>query len=158
MNLWKKIVDIAGGSLVDTLVGAAKEYFPPSMTDQEKSKLELAMQKVAHKQELAMIQATNHMEAEFNQRIKDMEGTAKDLLALPYVGRFIIFMRGTLRPVWCACTMVLMFMIYSGQWQIIEGSQVATVFLINNIIVVVFLFGERAFKNVSPLIERLLKK
>ncbi len=158
MSLWTKIIDVAGGSIVDSLVGTVKDYFPPSMTDAEKSAMELAIRKTAHKQELSMMEVTNDAEAEFNSRIKDMEGTAHDLMKIPYVGALIIFMRGSLRPVWCGATMVLMFMVYSGKWTVEDGSQVATVFLVNTIIVMVFLFGERAFRNVAPLIERLLKK
>ncbi len=158
MSLWNKIVDFAGGSIVESIVDTAKAYFPPSMTEQEKGKMEMAIRKTAHKQELAMLHATNHMEAEFNQRIKDMEGTAKDLKAIPFIGPVVIFLRGLQRPLWGFGTMVMDYFVFSGLWKVEDGTQASAAFLLINFLVLGFLFGERAIKNVAPLIERLLKK
>lgn len=155
-NLWAKILDSVGGSLVGSTVNTIKEYFPPSMTEKEKVELELKLSNALHSRELDMLKATTDMEVEYNQRIKDMEGTASDLLALPFIGRVIIFLRGMQRPLWGVGTMVLDYQVFSGAWKIQEGSQYGTVFWIINLLVLGFLFGERAIKNVSPLIERLL--
>ncbi len=158
MGLFDKIVDMAGGSLVGTIVDTAKAYFPPSMTEQEKSILELQMNKAAHAQELSLLKATNHMEAEFNDRIKSMEGTAADLKSIPFIGPVIIFGRGMQRPVWGFSTLYLDYKTFAGDWVIADGSKQDIAFLVINLLVLGFLFGERAVKNLAPLIEKLLKK
>ena len=158
MSLFKKIVDMAGGDVFGKIVDTAKAYFPPSMSDQEQGAFELQLRKVAHKQELSLLKATNHMEAEFNSRIKDMEGTAADLKTIPYIGPFIIFLRGLQRPLWGFATLILDWKIFAGEWTIVDGSKQDIAFLVINLLVLGFLFGERAVKNLAPLIEKLLKK
>ena len=158
MSLFNKILDMAGGSLVGTIVDTAKAYFPPSMTDQEKTTLELKMKEVVHTQELALLQATNHMEAEFNGRIKGMEGTASDLRTIPFIGPIIIFGRGMQRPVWGFATLYLDYKTFAGDWIIAEGTKQDMAFFVINLLVLGFLFGERAVKNLGPLIERMIKK
>lgn len=158
MSLWNKIVDMAGGSIVDTIVNTAKDYFPPSMSDQEKSELQLKLSEVAHKQELSLLQATNHMEAEFNGRIKSMEGTANELKSIKIIGPLIILLRGLQRPVWGFATLYMDFKVFSGEWILIEGSKQDLAFFAINLLVLGFLFGERALKNVGPIIERMIKK
>lgn len=158
MSLFKKIVDMAGGDIFGKIVDTAKAYFPPSMSEQEQSALELNLSKLAHSQELALLQATNHMEAEFNTRIKDMEGTAKDLLGVPIIGPFIVFLRGLQRPLWGFATLYMDFKVFSDDWVLIEGSKQDLAFFTINLLVLGFLFGERAIKNVGPIIERMIKK
>jgi hypothetical protein len=158
MSLFKKIVDIAGGDIFGKIVDTAKDYFPPSMSPQEKSDLQLKMSEVAHAQELSLLNATNHMEAEFNQRIKDMEGTASDLKTIPFIGPIIIFLRGLQRPVWGFATLYMDFKVFAGEWTLIDGSKQDLAFFAINLLVLGFLFGERAIKNVGPIIERMIKK
>lgn len=158
MSLFDKIIDMAGGSLVGTIVDTAKAYFPPSMTEHEKTALELKLKEVAHSQELSLLKATNHMEAEFNNRLKDMEGTASDLKTIPVIGPIIIFGRGMQRPVWGFATLFMDYKVFAGDWVLEEGSKADMSFLVINLLVLGFLFGERAVKNIGPLIERMIKK
>jgi hypothetical protein len=158
MSLWNKIVDMAGGSIVDTIVNTAKDYFPPSMSDQEKSELQLKLSQTAHAQELSLLQATNHMEAEFNTRIKDMEGTASDLKQFGWIGKIIVFLRGLQRPVWGFATLYMDFKVFAGEWTLVDGSKQDLAFFAINLLVLGFLFGERAIKNVGPIIERMINK
>lgn len=158
MNLFKKIVDMAGGDIFGKIVDTAKDYFPPSMSGQEKSELQLKLSQVAHTQELSLLQATNHMEAEFNDRIKAMEGTASDLKSIKFIGPIIIFLRGLQRPLWGFATLYMNYKVFAGDWAIEEGSKQDLSFLMINMLVLGFLFGERAIKNVGPIIERMIKK
>lgn len=158
MNLWNKLIDSVGGSLVGNIVDTVKAYFPPSMSDQEKAALEFKVREVAHKQELSLLQATNHMEAEFNQRIKDMEGTASDLKAIKVIGPLVIFLRGLQRPVWGFATLYIDYQVFAGEWKLLADSKQDAAFLVINLLVLGFLFGERALKNVGPVIERMIKK
>jgi len=158
MGLWEKIIDVAGGSLVGSVVDTIKDYFPPSMSEQEKAQMELGITKAMQKNELAMLKATTHMEAEFNQRIKDMEGTASDLQSLPVIGRAVIFLRGLQRPTWGFGVLYIDFCVFSGQWVLAADSKLESAFWVINLLVLGFLFGERSIKNLSPLIERMLKR
>lgn len=158
MNLFKKIVDMAGGDIFSKIVDTATSYFPPSMSEQEKGALTMRMKEVAHTQELALLKATNHMEVEFNDRIKDMEGTASDLKTIPFIGPVIIFARGMQRPVWGFATLYLDYKTFAGDWIIVEGTKQDMAFFVINLLVLGFLFGERAVKNLGPLIERMIKK
>ncbi len=158
MNIFKQLLDSVGGSLVDSVVGVVKDYFPPSMSDQEKAKMEAGISKMMHKHELQMLKATTDMEKTFNDRIKTMEGTAADLRTIPIIGPVIIFLRGMQRPTWGFGTLYVDIQVFSGNWALVDGSQVESCFWIVNLLVLGFLFGERAVKNLSPLIERMLKK
>lgn len=158
MNLFKKIVDMAGGDIFSTIVDTAKDYFPPSMTEGEKSELQLKLSQAAHTQELSLLEATNHMEAEFNDRIKSMEGTASDLKTIPIIGPIIIFLRGLQRPFYGFATLYLNYKVFSGDWTMVTDSKQELAFFAINLLVLGFLFGERALKNVGPIIERMIKK
>ncbi len=158
MNIFKTLLDSVGGSLVDSVVGVVKDYFPPSMSDAEKAKMEQGISKMMHKHELQMLKATTDMEKTFNDRIKAMEGTASDLKDMPYIGSAIIFLRGLQRPTWGFGTLYVDLNVFSGTWKLEAGSQTESCFWIVNLLVLGFLFGERAVKNLSPLIERMLKK
>lgn len=158
MSLFKKIVDMAGGDIFSTIVDTAKDYFPPSMSDQEKSELQLKLSKAAHAQELSLLNATNHMEAEFNDRIKAMEGTAQDLKQFGLIGKVIVFLRGLQRPVYGFATLYLNYKVFAGDWTMVTDSKQELAFFAINLLVLGFLFGERALKNVGPIIERMIKK
>lgn len=149
-----KVVDKFGGGMLDAVIGGIKSYFPPSMTEQERATAELGLTKVLHEQRVELLGAMNEADAEFNGRIKAMEGTASDLKTIPYVGGFIIFLRGTQRPLWGFATMY-----FDYCWFAIDssfGDKQELALIIVNILVLSFLFGERAFKNVAPLLERML--
>ena len=89
-------------------------------------------------------------EAAFNERTIAMEGTAKDLQAVPYVGAVIIFMRGAFRPLFAYMTGYLDFVYLTQGMSWTERQE--TLLLAINLLVLVFFFGERAMKNIMPLI------
>jgi hypothetical protein len=149
------IVGIATG-LGGKLIDAAKEYFPPAMSDAEKKAAELEMLKVAHEVEVELLQETTKAQAEFNQRIKDLEGTAKDLKVIPIIGPLVIFLRGLQRPVWGFAVMWIDFNVFSGIWKL-ETEMLQNAFWLVNFLVLGFLFGERALQNVLPFLERFKK-
>lgn len=94
----------------------------------------------------------------FTERTTALEGTAADLKSLAYFGPLVIFARGCQRPIWGFGTLYMDFMVFGGDWVIEEGTRQDSAFLVINLLVLGFLFGERAVKNLAPLIERLLKK
>jgi len=156
MSFAAKIADVLGGSIVGTVVDTVKAYFPPSMTEQEKGELALRISEAENKKDLAVMTAANQAAAEFNSRIKDMEGTAADLKTIPIVGHIVIFMRGIQRPVWGFFTLWADYKVFSNAWDLSETQD--QMLMAINILVLGFLFGERAVKNVLPLIAAYFGK
>ena len=158
MNVLSMVTSAFGGDIFGSIIDAAKKYFPPSMSDAEKSQAELAMVTVKSQCDLKMAEISHTMQAGFEQRMRDMEGTASDLKAIPFIGPLLILFRGMQRPVWGFAVLFMDYMVFAGEWQIIEDSRQDTAFLVINLLVLAFLFGERAIQNVAPLIERLLAR
>ena len=155
-NLLTKAVDFFSGGLGNAIVDGVKSYFPPSMSEQEKAELSMRINESANKQANEASKIANEAQAEFNQRIKDMEGTASDLKSIPFIGPLVIFLRGCQRPVWGYSTLYMDFMVFSDKWATLTETQESALWIIN-LLVLGFLFGERAIKNLMPLIERLVK-
>ncbi len=152
MDLFGKITDLLAGGTVKTIVDTVKDYFPPSMSDKEKSELSLAISNAEHQREKEILQIANETDREFNDRIKAMEGTAADLKSVPIFGTLIIFLRGTQRPIWGFFTLYADFMALSKTWDITGDPQLKAMLIVVNVLVLTFLFGERAVKNVMPFI------
>ena len=152
MNIFTTITDFLAGGTVKTIVDTVKDYFPPSMTDKEKAELTMAISNAEHIKEKELLTLANEADKEFNTRVKEMEGTANDLKAIPIFGSIIIFLRGTQRPIWGFFTLYADYMTFAKQWNISDDPQMQTMLTIVNVLVLGFLFGERAVKNVMPLI------
>jgi hypothetical protein len=152
MSLVQKVTDFLAGGTVKTIVDTVKDYFPPSMSEKEKADLSLVINNAAHQREKEILQLANEADREFNQRIKEMEGTAADLKSVPFFGTLIIFLRGTQRPIWGFFTLYADFMVLSKTWDITQDPQLKAMLIVVNVLVLTFLFGERAVKNVMPFI------
>lgn len=152
-----KAVDFLSGGIGSKIVDTVKDYFPPSMSDKEKSELSIRISEAANKQANEAAKLANEASAEFNQRIESMEGTASDLKAIPFVGPVVIFLRGCQRPIWGYGTLYIDFMVFSGKWQTLTEMQESALWVIN-LLVLGFLFGERAVKNIMPLVSQYFGK
>lgn len=152
MGLFSKITNMLSGGVVETVADIAERWFPPSMSDAEKAALKLNIKAAEDAKDLRVLELANEADQEFNSRIKDMEGSASDLLALPVVGRIIIFLRGAQRPVWGFATLWLDYKVFSKAWDISGDPQLMSAFYVINILVLGFLFGERAIKNIMPIV------
>jgi len=157
MNLFDKIMAFftGGTGTVGTIVDAVKSYFPPSMSDKEKAELSLIISKAESDKAIEAAKMANEADKEFNALIRDMEGTAADLKTIPILGPILIFLRGAQRPVWGFACLVFDFMIFSGSATIQDGTPQGTILVVINVLVLGFLFSERAIKNVMPLIIQL---
>jgi len=156
MSVLSKAADFLSGGLGTAIVDTVKGYFPPSMSEMEKAELSMRINEAVNKQANEAARIANEESAEFNSRIKEMEGTASDLKAIPFFGTIVLFLRGCQRPVWGFSTLYIDFMVFSGSWTGLTEAQESALWVIN-LLVLGFLFGERAVKNVTPLIERLIK-
>ncbi|MFC1567333.1 hypothetical protein ACFL3R_00665 [Thermodesulfobacteriota bacterium] len=156
MGLGTKIADFLTGSTVKSIAETVMAYFPPSMSDKEKSELALKISQSENAKALKLIDLANQADAEFNARIKEMEGTAGDLKSVPVIGAVVIFLRGLQRPMWGFATLYLDYMSFSSSWKLTEKQD--GILLAINFLVLGFLFGERAVKNVMPLISAYFGK
>ncbi len=147
---------LAGDGVGVKIVDTVAKRFPPNLSDKEKADIQQTILTATHEQHVELLQLAQQDEQAFNDRIRDMEGTAKDLQQFGIIGKIIIFLRGLQRPLWGFGVLYLDFMVFSGQWTILDDSASDTtkVFWIINFLVLGFLFGERAMKNVMPLINK----
>lgn len=157
MGIFAKIGDVLTGGFVNEAFSAIKEYFPPDLSPEQQASIKLSLENVAIKKQAQIDKAADEAERNLNDRIAKHEGTAKDLLALPLVGRLVIFARGCQRPLWGFFTMYADYMWFSGQWGALSDQQQSALVLVN-FLVLGFLFGERAIKNVMPLVAQYFGK
>lgn len=155
MSFFSKIGNFLTGGLGDKIIETVKDYYPPSMSDSEKAQLEQAIKQSARKYELELLDIAQKEQFEFNNRIKQMEGTAKDLERFGIIGSLVVFLRGIQRPFWGFATFYLDNKWFFGSGEFSEKQEAAL--MIINILVLAFLFGERAMKNITPLIARILE-
>lgn len=143
-----------GKGVVGELTDAVDRFIT---TDAEKAEAEMAITQVMHQRELEMTRIALEADKEFNDRIKDLEGTSKDLIQAGFFGKVVLFVRGAQRPAWGIATMILDYMVFSGAWKL-EGDTLNDAFYVVNFLVLGFLFGERAIKNVAPYLKGMAKK
>jgi hypothetical protein len=156
--MFDKIIEFLTGGFATKLIDTVRGFFPPSMSEAEKKEFELKLMEITNQHDLELLREVNAAEAEFNTRIKDMEGTASDLSKLPYLGSVILFLRGCQRPAFGILVLVMDYQVFSGGWNLSDGSRIESAFFAINILVLGFLFGERAVKNIMPLVQKMSEK
>jgi len=153
-DIFTSIANVATGGLAKEVIGAVTKYFPPDMTPEQKALAELELEKLAFAREVAVDRAIEAAEESVNKRIEIYEGTAKDLMLIPFLGALMLFLRGSQRTIWGFATIYFDYM-----WlvtNLVLSEQQQTALIIINLLVLGFLFGERAIKNLAPLITDLL--
>ncbi len=163
--MWDKITNFLGGSLFGEIKDGIMSYFPPDLTPQERNEMELALGKLLAEKQREANSVLAEAQASFDQRIRDLEGTASDLKTIPILGPIIIFLRGVQRPAWGFYTAYLDFMWFSTQSQVVDSVVIPAFtekqelgLILINVLVLGFLFGERTVKNLQPLIEKIFSK
>jgi len=155
-----KLIDFISGGLGSELVkgvaGFIKGQFPDKLSEADQLAIQIKMTELTNQQINKASQIAHAETAEFNARIKDMEGTAADLKAIPILGPFMLFLRGSQRPVWSFATMYYDFLWFSNTDAFSE--QQGTALMVVNCLVLSFTFGERALKNLEPLIKNVFGK
>lgn len=156
MGILSKITNALGGSLVGEVLDTVKEYFPPDMPPEKVAEMEARAKEIENQKLEIVNNAIAESEKAINRRIEIYEGTASDLKSIPVLGPIMLFIRGAQRPVWGFAALYLDFMVFAGQWKITDDT-ISTSFMMMNILVLGFLFGERAVKNVTPLLTNFIK-
>jgi hypothetical protein len=162
MAFLDKFIDFISGGVGGKIVDAVSSHFPPDMSELDKEKLKIAITEASRQHELELIRLAQNEQNDFNQRIKDLEGTASDLSNSGWPGRVIIFLRGAQRPIWGFVVLWLDLKVFSGDWKLNEvaqatslntGMDIQSAFWLINFLVLGFLFGERAVLNIIPVLQ-----
>ena len=153
MGVLSKVTDFVGGGLFKEIKDGIMSYFPPDLTPLQLAEIEKGMQDILHQKQIEANRVLNETSVQLDTRIKEQEGTAKDLKSIPIIGTIIIFLRGVQRPLWGYATLV---MDWKWFFEVHEfNDQQQTALIVINILVLGFLFGERTIKNLEPLIIKV---
>lgn len=155
MAIFDKIASMFGGGLVDSVLDTVKAYFPPGMTPQQEAELRLNIERMAFEKQKQADAMLADAERQVTERISLLEGTATDLRAVPIVGPLMLFMRGIQRPVWGFAVLYADMMWFSGKWGVMTAQQESALWVIN-LLVLGFIFGERAVANLAPIISEVM--
>lgn len=149
----KKILEFLGGDFVKTGLEFVNKRWPPKMSEEDRAQAELAVSDMLHNHKVQLEKMEQENQAEFNKRLAEYEGTAKDLTAVPFVGSIVIFGRGAFRPVFAFSVLYWDHLYF---YTIREWTERQEVLLLTvNILVLGFFFGERTLRNLLPLLERV---
>lgn len=154
MKILSKVATWFTGDAVRATVDLVKEYWPPDISPEKRAELEIKAMQLAASRDVEGHRAMLESENAVTARISQLEGTAQDLRAIPIAGPIVIFLRGLQRLCWGYGTFYVDVMWFSGRWQL-EGTQESAMWIIN-ILVLGFLFGERAIQNVMPLVTEAI--
>ena len=162
MGIFSSIADIFTGGVVGAVSEAIQAWFPPGMSEADKARMTMAVRQAEMDHEREVLRLAHQAEAEFDKRLAEHEGTAADLRSLPVAGPVLIFLRGCQRPAWGFGALAVDWMVFSGAWNVSmtlpqggwtpQGMALVAI----NVLVLGFLFGERAVRNVMPLVTRML--
>ncbi|MBK3516983.1 hypothetical protein [Carboxylicivirga marina] len=155
MKFFEKVTALLGNSVFKD-VGELIDRFVT--TGAEKQEMKKQLLELQHRHEVETVKLSLEAEQEFNQRIKDLEGTAKDLQQSGWLGKVVLFMRGAQRPLWGYFVAYMDYMVFAGNWTLKGNEKLESAFWIINFLVLGFLFGERAVKNVAPLVSEMMSK
>lgn len=147
----KLLSNLFGGEkgIVHGIGNIAERFFG---SKSQKHEFQIELERFLHEKEMEANEYALNVEQEFNQKIKDLEGTATDLKGYGWVGSFIILLRGAFRPLMSYAMAYVDVMVFSGRWDLPEEEQIVSAFWMINLVIFVFYFGERSIKNITPLI------
>lgn len=166
MSFFTKVTEFLTGGMGSKIVEKVLKQFPDKLSEEDKAKIQAAIVDATREHELKILSFAKEQDEEFNTRIKELEGTASDLKQFGFLGKIIVFLRGAQRPLWGYSVLIMDFMVFSGKWNLnvmaqkvgentTVGSNIESAFWVINFLVLGFLFGERAMKNVLPLFKAL---
>ena len=143
-----------GSGLVSEIKELALAYFPPDMPPEKRMEFELRAQQAQAAKELQVAQIVNDAERSITERTAMLEGTAQDLKGIPFLGPVVLFLRGLQRIIWSYATIYMDWLWFTAQYETTPIQDRAL--LVINILVLGFLFGERAVQNVAPMLNELM--
>lgn len=157
IKILSKVAAFLTGDVGQKVVDGIRDYFPPSMSESERAHLEQAIKSQTHDQLVELRELVLAEQQAFRSAISNHEGTAKDLNQFGIFGKLIVFLRGCQRPIWGYMVLYMDVMWFSGKWSGLTQQQ-ESAFWVINLLVLGFLFGERAVKNVMPVITEMMSQ
>jgi len=158
-NTAQKIADIAqtvtGAASPDAAVAAIQRdpamamKFQQAVLDQK-----VQLQTIEAQRAKDDAAADNEADRIQTERMSAMEGTASDLKAIPIAGPIMLFVRGSQRIIISYGTAWIDYLWLSGGMMLNDMQQ--RLLFTASLLVFVVLFGERAVKNIAPLVIELL--
>lgn len=148
-NLARGIVGALTGGLSERIIGIVEGLAGTALPPDKRAELSLQIERETTLRAQAAFQAASDAERNLTERIRELEGSAKDLLQAGRLGRLVLFVRGAQRPAWGVGLLWCDYMVFSGQWKLPPG-EIESAFWIINFTVLSFLFGERALANIMP--------
>lgn len=94
---------------------------------------------------------------EQNRHNEAMEGTAREIREIRIAGPLVVILRSLQRPCWCFFTLWASYQAFSGGWAIKDEVMQQAFYLMLALVLIVVL-GERAVKNVAPLLSYLFPR
>ena len=133
------------------------------MSEKEEAEIRLSLKELEYKRQIESLGRWNEQERQFQEYVQSMEGTAEELMKMRFLGPLVIFLRAIIRPGWSIITIYMIVAILSGHWNLMAAAggnesiaqQYTSLLWANTLIVSVTWFGERAVRNVLPLVEKL---
>lgn len=113
------------------------------------------LEQIAAQREKDAAEADNAADALLTARIAQLEGTAQEWKGVPIVGPAMLFLRGAQRIVIGYGVSWLDYLWLTGGLGTLNTMQERALFTAT-LLVFVVMFGERAIRNVSPLVAQIL--
>lgn len=158
MNVGKLLGDAARaiiggltGGLSERIIGIVENVAGVGLPPETRAQLSLQIERETSQRAQAAFQAASEAERNLTERIRELEGSAKDLLQAGGLGRVVLFVRGAQRPAWGVGLIYCDFMVFSQRWPLVPDSATESAFWVINLLVLGFLFGERTVQNVMPM-------
>ena len=117
MSIFSKFLGFLGSTPGKAIVDAVKGHFPAKLSEAERQKIEMAILEASRTHEIKLLELAQEEQSAFDQRVRDLEGTAKDLGQSRW-GKFVLFLRGAQRPIWGYLVIYLDIMVFSGRYKI----------------------------------------
>lgn len=167
------------------VVNRVGETLPEDLTAEQRSAVLAAANESLEQEHLALLATVETEQRAVEERMRRLEGTTGDLERLGPLGSLALFLRGMQRPLWGFAVLYIDLKVFSGAWKFDDLAQAAqrattgqnvpdpdqvsqvladmaatvtSAFWLVNLLVLGFLFGERATKNVLPLVKDLMGK
>ncbi len=154
-----------GKTLSDTL---SPVFTAAALTLEQKDIITSAISDIARQYEIKLLEIAKEQDEQISEKIKELEGTERDLQAGSWLGSFLRLLRGSQRLVWGYAVLFFDFMVFSGSWNLasltkqfgtdastVVGENIISAFWVINLLVLAVLFGERAIINLLPIIQGL---
>ncbi len=160
----KAMNELSSKKIADDLVTT----FPESLSEQDRKEIALRVENSLTQKfcdlKIAKIEVKNDVEDKFEK----VSQATKDLEKIPFFGKIGLFIRGMQRPIWGMALLYIDLQVLSGAWPLANkvsevavatattalSSSIESTFWLINLLVLGFLFGERAVKNVMPMINK----